>query len=172
MSKHDRNESIRKLYEIDGWSQDTIASKYNISVRQVRRILKVDEEKSPVDALENLEKKIQTINYEGISVPKYALFKGPDLVMSSDNLNDFNEAIGVELSAGRISWIQQRLDESGVATMNGFNIKLSKSEKENKESLTLESLQKRVEKLEQTFIEIMQNTTDHELIRIIKKNFK
>ena len=59
MSSKDRNEQIRKLYEIDGWTQDAIASKFNVSVRQVRRILKENEVDVQVDAL---VKKIRETN--------------------------------------------------------------------------------------------------------------
>ena len=69
-----------------------------------------------------------------------------------------------------LNWINQRLEESDSAIMNGFEIKLSKSVKDEKESLTLESLQKRVNKLESIFREIMETTQDYDIINIIKKN--
>lgn len=168
MNSKERNEQIRKLYEIDGWTQETIASKFGISVRQIRRILKVDVQ---VDALvKKLEKKIETINYTNDEIFKYALFNGKDMINTSNDLKDFESNMGVQLSPGRLNWINQRLEESDSAIMNGFEIKLSKSVKDEKESLTLESLQKRVNKLESIFREIMETTHDYDVINIIKKN--
>ena len=119
--------------------------------------------------LKKLEKQIETINYSKVEVPKYALFQGVDMLATSDDIKDFEELIGVPLTNGRINWINQKLNESDSASMNGFDIKLSKVEKESKETVTIETLQKRVNDLENALRLVVQNSRDTELIKDIKK---
>jgi transcriptional regulator with XRE-family HTH domain len=172
MSSKDRNAEIRKLYEIDGWTQETIALKFGISTRQVRRILKVDITGHKVDIpLEKIEKQILTINYDKVEVPKYGLFKDGKLIESSNDLTSFEDKVG-KLSIGKLNWLNERLETNSNTILGDYEVKLSKNAKEDKESQTLESALKRIDTLEKTLIEIMQNTTDNAIINTIKKNLK
>lgn len=164
MGNTERNAEIRRLFEVEGWDRDAIIRKYGISARTLRRILNVDVQIRPADV-----EKILTV-IETKESHKYSLYKENEFIKSSDDLMEFEEILGVKLAGGRLNWIHERLNTSSEAMIAGYTIKLGSKTKEAKKEATLESLNERVDVLEKTLREIMENTTDRDIINVIKRN--
>jgi hypothetical protein len=160
-----RNEEIRKLFTIDGWTRRALMEKYDISDRQLRRILNVDETGHKSD-ISDIIKEIKTKENH-----KFSLYYSGEFVNSSDLLLDFEPQIGT-LSPGKISWIEERLASGVNPIMKDYEIRLGGQAKESNKEATLESLQNKINVLEGTLRAIMENSSDRELINIIKKNLK
>jgi len=163
MGNAERNAEIRRFFEIEGWDRDAIIRKYGISARTLRRILNVDVQIRPADV-----EKILTV-IETKEAHKFSLYKENEFIKSANDLMEFEEPMG-KLNAGKLNWIQERLNTSSEAMMSGYTIKLGSKTKEAKKEATLESLNDRVNLLEKTLREVMENTTDRDIMNVIKRN--
>lgn len=159
-----RNIDIYNLYD-NGKTQKEIAESYNMSTRQVRRILNDEEFK------QEIERQLASSKYVDTNVKQYAVYENGDYLDSADDLNELKDKLG--LSSGVLFWANEMLQKTDEVVKGKYTFRRSKNLKEDKFKEDYNEMKRKVGVYDEAFKYIMETSTDdkfkRELQNILKK---